>query len=72
MSEVLSLVTDQDRRVADAAAVLNGALTSKFEAVLVIGIKNGRVWAQKSETIDTLQMLGACELAKTHLLQNWK
>ena len=71
MAEIKQLTTDRDRHIADARNVLQECLDSGFEAVVVIGIKNGSVWTKKSATVDTLSFLGACEIAKQYILQKW-
>ena len=70
MAEIKQLMTDRERHIADARNVLQECLDAGFEAVVVIGIKNGSVWAKKSATVDTLSFLGACEIAKEHILRN--
>ena len=72
MSEVAYLQTDKARHITDARNVLVEAAGAELEAVVVIGVKDGRAYAKSSMTMNMLQLLGCCELAKDYLKSNFK
>lgn len=54
----------------DANEVLAEAIEQDFETVVVLGLKNGNVNIRRSAMISRLQLLGAIEEAKHHILEN--
>lgn len=57
----------------DAREVLEEALTLGFTSVIVIGQNPDRsITYKKSCSINTLELLGALEMAKYNVLETWK
>ena len=54
----------------DAAGLLTDAVLQDFETVVIIGLKNGEAYIQRSAMVSRLQLLGAIEEAKHHILNN--
>jgi len=54
----------------DANEVLAEAMEQGFEAVVVLGLKDGNLNIRRSAVISRLQLLGAIEEAKHHVLDN--
>ena len=65
------LRSDKSAAVADAKEVLEQAILSEFESVVIVGIKNGTASTCKSKSLDTLELIGAIELAKNSIFQRW-
>lgn len=72
MGEVSLLATTKTQALEDVRNVLAEAMDSGFEAVVVVGIKAGTAHTCKSKSLDTLSLVGAIELAKHSIFQNWK
>lgn len=71
-AELKLFTSDLDSARANAREVLADALTMDFESVVVVGIRNGQAITCKSKSIDTLQLLGALDLAKHSIFGNIK
>ncbi len=54
----------------DANEVLAEAMEQGFEVVVVLGLKDGNLNIRRSAMISRLQLLGAIEEAKHHVLEN--
>lgn len=50
--------------------ILNEAIETGFESVIVFGFKDGKVWITRSKLDNTLELLGALEGAKMHLWES--
>lgn len=72
MGDVAVLTTNRDQAIRDAKDVLEEAMGKDFEAVAVVGIKQGRAHMCKSKSLDTLALVGALELAKHAILAHWQ
>jgi hypothetical protein len=63
--------SDKSRAIKDAREVLEQAIGNEFEAVVIVGVKNGCASTCKSKSLDTLELIGAIELAKHSIFQKW-
>ena len=54
----------------DATDLLTQAVDQGFETVIILGFKDGLVHIQRSAMVSRLQLLGAIEEAKHHILEN--
>lgn len=72
MTGTLTVIkSEKSLAVADAREVLEEALRSEFEAVVIVGIKNGIAETCKSKSLNTLELIGAIELAKHTIFTKW-
>ncbi|MBP9803301.1 MAG: hypothetical protein KBE22_00150 [Candidatus Accumulibacter sp.] len=56
-----------DRYRQDAIDVLEDAKGRGFESVIILGLMDGEIHTRSSETVSTLQIVGALEMAKAQL-----
>ncbi len=56
----------------EAKSVLEDAIENEFETVLVLGIKNQKIYCTSSAISDVLSFLGMIEALKQHFLENWE
>ena len=69
----LSVIHPQkNQAVEDARELIAEAMERGFEAVVIVGIKGSKVHTCKSKSLQTLELVGALELAKNTIFQNWK
>ena len=68
MSAKLELINGHYTR--DAAGLLTDAVLKDYETVVIIGLRDGEVHIQRSAMVSRLELLGAIEKAKHHILNN--
>lgn len=71
MTTLELLTSNKDEAIRNALEVLKEAAGMGFEAVVVVGIKNGQAFTCKSKSLDTLSLVGAVEFAKHAILTKW-
>lgn len=54
-----------------ASEVLNDALSSEYESVVIIGYKSGEVHIHQSKVKSMTEVVGAIEIAKDQLFRTW-
>ena len=52
----------------DARSVIEAAIEQDFEAVVVVGYRDGRAWIKRSKIISRHQLIGAIEEAKAEIM----
>ena len=57
--------------VKDARKVLEEAIGEGFETVLVVGLKDDKVYFKNSKAIDTLHKIGMIDFAKMEFWKSW-
>lgn len=72
MTQVVQLVTPVDGIKSDALNLLDEARSKNFETVVIVGYKDGCVSVNSSRSLHFSNLLGAIEIAKHHLLKEWK
>ena len=68
MSAKLELITRHYTR--DAAGLLTDAISFDFETVVIIGLRDGELYIQRSAYVSKSMLLGAIEQAKHHILNS--
>ena len=69
MSNLKVLVTDKEQQKLDTKEVLQNALNSDFETVLLLGVKNGHMTMEFNCVPDVAKILGYIEVIKDDFLR---
>lgn len=69
---VTNISTDRDEAIEDCRALLEKAIAEQFDAVMIIGMKDGNVSHEFSTRLSALRALGACAMVQHEILKKWE
>ena len=69
---VVDFKTELNMYVQKTKDILLEAAELGYEGILIVGMKDDKVYIKTSPTIDTLKKLGMIEAAKLHFVAEWK
>lgn len=72
MSNLRVLQTEKISCTQDASVLLKEAAGLGFEAVVILGVRAGKVHLRASKHVNALQVIGALEAMKQHVVNHWK